>query len=571
MLDGRVNDGVRGSGVPGGRVTLAPTAGDAPRRDDLVLDPSAAAHLIPGGATIGVGGSGSLLQVPETLLAAVERRFLAHAEPLGLNVVHVMGLGDHQGRGLDHIAHEGLVARFIGSHFVLSPRQQELISSNRVQAIGLPAGTISLLYREIAARRPGLFTDIGLETFVDPRQLWGRMNEATVEGLSRLVELEGREWLFYPRFDVDVALLRGTEADEDGNISMEEEAAFSDNLSMAQAAYNSGGLVIVEVKRMVPRGSIPAGRVRVPGALVHHVVVSQYPNQTPITVYEPARTGQFVHEPLDVEVLPLDHRKVVARRAALELAPGQLVNLGVGMANGISYVALEEGFLADLTLTVEQGLFGGLPGVGLDSGTALNPGAIIDMSSQFDLYDGGALDLAALAFAQVDRRGNVNVARVGGKPIGPGGFIDISQKARTVVFCGTFRGGDLDVSVSSSAGDQDGRLTINRDGRYSKFVEDVEAVTFSADRALRDGQHVVYVTERAVFELCSDGLELVEVAPGIDLEAEVLSLLPFRPVMRREPRLMDTKIFNGGPMNARRSALTPAVGPSSSAKRVQKR
>lgn len=556
------------AGQPAGApetVPLAPATGDAPRRERLVLPTAQAAGLIDDGATVVVGGSGSLLQVPETMLRAVEERFISEGHPSRLTAIHVMGLGDHTGRGVDHIAHEGLVSRFIGSHFVLSPRQQQLIAAERVEAIGLPAGTITLLYREIASGRPGLFTDIGLETFVDPRQQWGRMNARTTEGLSRLVEIDDKPWLFYPRFGIDVALLRGTEADEDGNLSMEEEASFSDNLAAAQAAHNSGGVVIAEVKRVVKRGSIPAGRVRVPGALVDHVVITDYPNQTPITVYDESRTGQHPHRPVDVPVLPLDYRKVVARRAAMELTENELVNLGVGMANGISYVALEEGFLDRLTLTVEQGLFGGLPGVGLDSGTALNPGAMIDMPSQFDLYDGGALDLAGLAFAQVDRHGNVNVTQVDGLPIGPGGFIDISQKARTVVFCGSFRGGGLDVSVVPNGGETGG-LRINTEGRYAKFVTDVDSITFSAQRALRDGQHALYVTERAVFQLGPDGLELIEVAPGIDLERDVLAHLPFRPVMRRRPEVMDARIYNAGPMGLsvgglRRSRVAPTEAP----------
>ncbi|GAB3561505.1 acyl CoA:acetate/3-ketoacid CoA transferase [Amycolatopsis endophytica] len=511
------------------------------RRSDLHLTPAAAVNLIADGATVAVGGTGSLLQVPETLLTALEQRWETDHGPAGLDVVHVMGLGDHEGRGIDHIAIPGLVRRFIGSHFVLSPRQQALIAGNEVEAIGLPAGTISLLYREIAARRPGLFTDIGLGTFVDPRQQWGRMNSRTPEGLSELVTLRGQEWLFYPGFDLDVALLRATEADVDGNIGMDDEAAIGDNLALAQAAHNSGGLVIVEVKRLVDRGEIPAGRVRIPGPLVDHVVLTGYPKQTPVTVDDPRRTGTVPNQPTEVEPLPFDERKVVARRAAVELCEGDLANLGVGMANGISYVALEEGFLDRFTLTVEQGIFGGLPGVGLDSGTAINPSAIVDMPGQFDLYDGGGLDFAGLAFAEIDRRGNVNVAAAGGKPIGPGGFIDISQKARTIVFCGTLRGGGLQVRLD------DGKLAITTDGRYPKFVPEVSHISFNAERACRRGQRVLYVTERAVFRLTGEGVELVEIAPGVDLHRDVLDRMGFAPVLRTEPRLMDPRLFRAGP------------------------
>jgi propionate CoA-transferase len=280
------------------------------------------------------------------------------------------------------------------------------------------------------------------------------------------------------------------------------------------------------------------------------VVRTEFPNQTPITVTDPARTGMTANQPIRVAPLPLDHRKVIARRAALELRAGQLVNLGVGMANGVSYVALEEGVLDEITMTVEQGLFGGLPAIGLDSGTALNPAAIIDMSSQFDLYDGGGLDLAGLSFAQIDAAGNVNVARVGSKPIGPGGFIDISQKARGVVFCGTFRGGGLETVV------RDGRIEILQEGRYGKFVRQVDAISYSAERAIAERRTAVFVTERAVFRLGPDGLELIEIAPGIDLDRDVLAHMPFHPVIRDAPRTMDARVFAPEPMGLR---LPPSV------------
>lgn len=527
-----------------GLLPLDPAPAGARPGDTLRISPEQAAALVPAGATVAVGGSGSLLQVPETLLAALEQRWTREEAPAGLTVVHVMGLGDHEGRGIDHIAIPGLVERFVGSHFVLSPRQQAVIAANEIEAVGLPAGTISLLYREIAARRPGLFTDIGLDTFVDPRQQWGRMNTRTETGLSELVTIGGQEWLFYPRFDLDVALLRATEADALGNISMDDEAAWSDNLAIAQAAHNSGGVVIVEVKRIVSAGAIPAARVRVPAALVDHVVLTDYPNQTPITVADQRRTGVTPNARTEVEPLAFDHRKVVARRAAMELRKGDLANLGVGMANGISYVALEEGFLGEFTLSVEQGIYGGLPGVGLDSGTAINPSAIVDMTSQFDLYDGGALDFAGLAFAQVDRHGNVNVAGVGGVPIGPGGFIDISQKARTVVFCGTLRGGGLRTRIAN------GTLEILQDGRYPKFVDQVQYVSFNAARARRRGQRVLYVTERAVFQLGEAGVELVELAPGVDLERDVLGQLGFTPT-RIAPGPMQPGLFRPEPAGIR--------------------
>ncbi|WOP19635.1 acyl CoA:acetate/3-ketoacid CoA transferase [Raineyella sp. LH-20] len=511
------------------------------KRDGLQISLDEAAALVGDGVTVVVGGSGSLLQVPESLLGALGDRFERTHAPRDLQVVHVMGLGDHQGRGTDHLARPGLVRRFIGSHFVLSPRQQALIADGQVEAFALPAGTITLLYREIAAGRPGLTTDIGIETHVDPRQHGGRISETTSGALSQVIELGGREWLHYPTFPIDVALIRASVADEDGNLTMTDEAAFSDNLAIAQAAHNSGGLVIAEVRRVVPRRTLPGATVQVPGVLVDHVVITEHPWQTPLTRLDRSRTGTVPPGTGRIAPIALDHRKVVARRAAMELHPGDLVNLGVGMANGISYVVHEEDRIDDVTFTVEQGIYGGVPGIGLDSGTAVDPAAIIDMSAQFDLYDGGALDFAGLAYAQIDRAGNVNVTRAGRTVIGPGGFIDIAQKAGTVVFCGTFTGGGLRTVV------EDGALRIETEGRYGKFVDSVDAISFSARHALRTGQRVLYVTERAVFELRDEGLTLVELAPGVDLVDDLLALLPFTPAMPEPPRPMDARLFRPGP------------------------
>lgn len=503
-----------------------------------VLSPREAAAVVPSGSTVAVGGSGSLLQVPETMLAVLEERFLVDGDLSDLQVVHTMGLGDRDKRGLNHLAHAGLVRRFIGSHFVLSPAQQDLIANNAVEAVALPAGTITLLYREIAAGRPGLLTHVGLDTFIDPRQQWGRLNERTLEGLGELVELGGRSWLYYPTFPIDVALIRATTADERGNLSMEDEGGLSDNLAIAQAAHNSGGVVIAEVKRVVAAGSIPAQSVRVPAALVDHIVLTDFPWQTPLTRHDPFRSGQLRAAAISIPVLPLTERKIIARRALAELSAGDVVNIGFGLSNGVSYVAAEERLLGDLVLTVEQGLFGGVPGVDLDSGTALNPDAFIDLTAQFDFYDGGGLDIACVAMGQVDSHGNVNVSHLGGRPIGPGGFIDITQNTRRVVFCGTLTGGGLDVEVG------DGGVRVLREGRYPKFVQDVDQITFSGPRASAAGHEVLYVTERAVFALRDGVLVLEEVAPGLDAEADVLAHMEFRPRVSATLRTMDPRIFH---------------------------
>lgn len=510
------------------------------RRNPKLLPLNEAVALIPDGATLVVGGSGSLLQVAETLLAAMERRFVVDGSPKDLEVFHVMGLGNQVDMGTNHLAHKGMVRRFIGSHFSLSPKQQAMIEGNQVEAIAVPAGTISQLFRESAAGRPGLITDIGIGTFVDPRQQWGRLNDATQEGLSQIITLGGREWLFYPAPKFDVALLRATAADLKGNLTMNDEAGLSDNLAIASAVHNSGGIVIAEVKQIVDE--VLGSDVRVPGILVDAVVKTETPIQTPITEFEIRRTGRVRRRSVATEAMPFNYRKIIARRSAMELRRGDLINLGTGMANGISYIAAEEGFLDKIYFTVEQGLFGGLPGIGLDSGTALYPEAMIDMSATFDLYDGGGLDMTGLAFAQVDRLGNINVARVGGKPIGPGGFIDISQKAKRAVFCGSLTGGSLDVVTVN------GHLEIRREGRYRKFVNEVDSITYNGQLAVTEGRLAIYVTERCVFELIEGGLRLTEVAPGIDVDCDIRPNVEFEFLVADEVAIMDERIFRPEPM-----------------------
>lgn len=508
-------------------------------RRPVVIATTEIAALIPSGATVAVGGSGSLLQVPETALEALGTAFIRGGEPRDLTVVHTMGLGNREGRGLDHISREGLVRRFIGSHFVLSPDQVHLIKENLVEAVAVPAGSISQLYREIASGRPGLVTDIGAETFVDPRLGGGKLNPRTIEGVSSIIEVDGKEWIFYPSFPIHVGLLRATTADLDGNLVMTDEAGFADNLAIAQAVRNSGGVVIAEVKNLVEPGTLPGALVKVPGALVDYLVVSEFRQQTPLIDVDPRRTGMSAGVSETEPEMPTSHRLVIARRACAEIAPGDLVNLGVGIPNGISAIwAGERGGDAP-TFTIEQGHFGGVPSLGLNSGTVVYPSAVVDMTSQFDFYDGGGLDVAALGFAQVDALGNVNVSRVGGIAIGPGGFINISQKTPRVLFCGTFSGGGLITTI------RDGVLEILHEGAYRKIVDTLEEVSFSAARAVRTSQRVTVITERAVFELTESGLVLTEVAPGIDVEHQVLALLPRSIQVDDDLREMSSEIFDG--------------------------
>ena len=493
-----------------------------------------AVALIDSGATVAIGGSGSLLQVPETLLARLEHRFHASAQPRDLQVVHVMGLGDHQGRGVDHLAHDGLVRRFIGSHFALSPRQQDMIREQRVEALAPPAGSISLLYREIAGGRPGLFTDIGLGTYVDPRERGGRINDVPTSPLSRYVEIDGKGWIFYPRFGIDVALLRGTEIDENGNVAMDDEAGVSDNLAIAQAVHNSGGMVIVEVKRVVPAGSIPATQGADPGAArrrrgadrvdrTRRRSHSMTPRRTG-RERQPARRGRpaAVRRP----------RQVVARRAL------------TGDSRGRSGEPRGRDGQRDLLRRARRGRprrdsgsrrAGHLrrsAGVGLDSGTAINPAAIVDMPSS-STSTTAAPGLRRSGVRRDRRAGDVNVAAAGGKPIGPGGFIDISQKAAN--------GRVLRHAARRRAGPRHRRRSIahRAGGRVPEVRRQVSYVCFIGGRARRRGQRVALRHRAGGVRARTHGVELVEIAPGVDLDRDVLQQMGFTPLIREPLRLMD--------------------------------
>jgi len=498
-----------------------------------------AASLVRSGDTILVGGSGGGHAVPEALMAAVERRFLASGEPRGITSIHPVGLGDGGDLGAGHFAHEGLLKRIVCGTFVNSPKISDLAIADRIEGYTLPQGSLSQLTREIAAGRPGLLTKTGLHTFVDPRHGGGRQSRRAAEDLVELVTFRGEELLFYKPFPIDVCFLRGTTADEDGNVTMEQEAIFGEMLSMAQAAKRCGGLVVVQVKRIAERQTLAAKVVKIPGILVDLVVVEPGQRQTYETEYSPSYAGELRVPLSDIPALPLDARKVIARRAALELLTGAICNLGSGISTGIANVAAEEGVLDAVCLTNEQGLIGGAPASGGEAGASRNYAAMIDQPYQFDFYDGGGLDLAFLSFAEIDREGNVNVSRFGGRIIGPGGFINISQNAKTVVFSGTFAAG--------------------RDGERPKLVEAVEQITFSGRYAQERGQRVLYVTERAVFRLSERGVELVEIAPGLDLERDVLARMRFRPAIATKLTTMDPRLFRPEPMTLSRDlAARPA-------------
>jgi len=491
------------------------------------VDAAAAAAMIRDGHTVAISGNGAGMIAAEAIFAAIEQRFLDTGHPRDITLVHSLGLGDRGARGTNRFAHEGLVRRVIAAHFTWSPRMQQLIAEEKVEAYCFPGGVIQHLLREIGAGRPGLFTHSGLGTFVDPRQGGGRCNARSRDSLVEVVQVDGRDVLRYKPFAVDVAIVRGTYADTRGNVSPEEEAIDMDIHSMALAAHNSGGRVLVQVREVVEAGRLHPRCVRIPGIMVDAVVTAPDQQQFYGLEYDPTVSGgrRADDGAAAADVPARLERRIIARRAAMELRPGASLNFGFGIPGGIFGVVAEQGIADELWMSVEQGIHNGRMLDGALFGAARNPDAILPSIEQFDYYSGGGVDIAFLGMGETDAHGNVNVSHLGGMLIGPGGFIEIAQNAKKVVFCGTFDAQGTRLEWV------DGALRVLQPGKVQKFVPRVERITFSGALARESGQQVLYVTERAVFRLADTGLELVEVAPGIDVSRDVLPFMGFAPRM----------------------------------------
>lgn len=504
-----------------------------------------AARQIPDGATVIFGGSGAGHAVPQRFIDALAATYNQHGHPRDLTTVRVVGLGDFADRGFSQLAIPGLMRRTIGSNIGNEPRLAAMVAGGEVEAYSFPQGVLSQLCREIAAGRPGLITKVGLHTYVDPRQTGGKQGPAT-EDLVEIVELSGEEWLLYRSFPIDVAVIRGSTIDEQGNLTLDDEVINGEMLPMAMAAHNSGGIVIAQARTVVPTGDLTPRRVQVPGSLIDFAFADPQQTQTYATDYSPYFAGAArMNHSVQAQELPLDVRKAIARRSLLEFKPGQIGNLGFGISQNIGAIAQEEDVADLLVLTVEQGVFGGVPASGNDGGAGINFQALIDQPYMFDFYDGGGLDIASLSFAEVDAHGNVNVHAFGERLRGPGGFPNISRGAKKVCFVGTLTTGGLKAMVDG------GTIEIAVEGATERFVDRVREVTFNGRIAAERGQEVRYITERAVFALVDGTVTMIEIADGLDPETDVIAHMGFRPAVSPALSTIDPAVYSIGRMGLR--------------------
>jgi len=520
-----------------------------------VLNPREAVEYINDGDTVVVGGASGVCE-PDVILSALEQRFLKKGHPKNLTEIHPAVVGEREGRGQSIFSHPGMLKRIIGSAYIneRAPELCRMINNNEIESYNFPMGAMYHIMRMMSIGFPGYITDIGLGTFIDPRFGGGKLNECTKEDLVELIEINKKEYLYYKQLPIDVAILRGTVADEKGNISMREEPIPLDMFGLALATKFCGGKVLVQVRDLAQNGSLDPRFIKIPSHLVDFVIVDSLQKQSSKQSSSCSRNFSLCREGRgwikDYKPLPLDIRKVILRRAAMELRKGQLVNIGAGINAKLPLIAIEEDVMDFITFSVEHGMIGGIPARAITDiipfPVSFNPEAILDTAQQFSIYDAGLLDISFLSFAELDSQGNVNVSQYSDKIPGCGGLIDITHKAKNIVFCGTFSAKGLKVEINRKG------LKLIKEGRIFKIVDKVQRISFSGEQALLKGQNILYITERAVFKLTREGLKLVEIAPGIDSKKNILSNIPFPISISKNLCTMNRIIFNPNKMGLKK-------------------